>query len=178
MNLFTFFAVLKAYLGFGGHQLNYNQYGSMLGKIKNMYYEEQPQLAFSYTQLWPLLGPSKRIMSIAIYTFKKMGVTPVGDLESRECRQDGVDRQHPSKDLGMYVKMSEITGKVQYKGIYCYVLGGEEQHQHGPGVHLRRVKLRWLLVEVLVGRFVVRPMLVRVLVAPIPETGCENSRED
>ncbi|KAJ9088019.1 hypothetical protein DSO57_1027299 [Entomophthora muscae] len=70
MNLFTFFAVLTAYLGFGCHQFNSNQYGLMLGNTNNMYYEEQPQLASSYTLLWPLLESSNTITSIAFYTAK------------------------------------------------------------------------------------------------------------
>ncbi|KAJ9079725.1 hypothetical protein DSO57_1032520 [Entomophthora muscae] len=70
MNLFTFFAVLTAYLGFGGHHFNSNQYGLMLGNTNNMYYEEQSQLASSYTLPWPLLESSNPTTSIAFYTAK------------------------------------------------------------------------------------------------------------
>ncbi|KAJ9075624.1 hypothetical protein DSO57_1034054 [Entomophthora muscae] len=71
--------------------------------------------------------------------FSKVGYQ-VGNLEPCERRHNGVDRHHPSKDLGVYVKSSEFTGKVrkhiEYKGVYCYVLGGAGQHQRGPGVRL------------------------------------------
>ncbi|KAJ9054993.1 hypothetical protein DSO57_1008879 [Entomophthora muscae] len=64
----------------------------------------------------------------------------VGDLESCECRHNGVDRHHPSEDLGVYVKSSKITGKIHkhvvYTGVYSYILGGAGQHQCGPGVLL------------------------------------------
>ncbi|KAJ9066926.1 hypothetical protein DSO57_1005002 [Entomophthora muscae] len=70
MNLFTFFAVITAYLGFGGHQFNSNRYRPIMDNTNYMFYEEQPQLASSYTQPFPLLEPSNPTMSIAAYTAK------------------------------------------------------------------------------------------------------------
>ncbi|KAJ9065153.1 hypothetical protein DSO57_1022672 [Entomophthora muscae] len=80
MNLFTFFAVLTAYLGFGGHQFNSNQYGPMLDNISNMYYVEQPQITSSYTQPWSLLEPSNLTTSIAVYTGKYIKSSYLADL--------------------------------------------------------------------------------------------------
>ncbi|KAJ9056245.1 hypothetical protein DSO57_1035136 [Entomophthora muscae] len=80
MNLFIFFAVLIAYLGFGGHQLNSNQYGPMLDNINNIYYEEQSQLASPYTQPWPLPEPSNPTTFIAIYTAKYFEFSYLAEL--------------------------------------------------------------------------------------------------
>ncbi|KAJ9051548.1 hypothetical protein DSO57_1003486 [Entomophthora muscae] len=92
---------------------------------------------FENVSSWPGVKPQK----MREY-FSKVGYQ-VGDLEPCERCHNGVDRHHPSKDLGVYVNSSKITGKVckhvEYKGVYCYVLGGAEQHQRGPGVRLRGV---------------------------------------
>ncbi|KAJ9070533.1 hypothetical protein DSO57_1006873 [Entomophthora muscae] len=64
----------------------------------------------------------------------------VDDLEACECHHNWIDCHHPSKDLGVNVIASEITGKIceyiVYTGVYGYRLGGVGQYQRGPGVLL------------------------------------------
>ncbi|KAJ9070629.1 hypothetical protein DSO57_1005724 [Entomophthora muscae] len=62
----------------------------------------------------------------------------VGNLEACEHRHNWIDCHHQSKDFGVHVIASEITG-----------LGGVGQYQRGPGVLIGGVELCQLLVKVL-----------------------------
>ncbi|KAJ9054390.1 hypothetical protein DSO57_1015206 [Entomophthora muscae] len=123
------------------------------GDIPNGYIIYQDQLVLISVYNWLCLGQhdasvtlhqsdlSVKTQKLREY-FSKVGYQ-VGNLEPCERRHNGIDHHHPSKDLGVYVKSSKITGKVrkhiEYKGVYCYMLGGAGQHQCGPGVRLRGV---------------------------------------
>ncbi|KAJ9049291.1 hypothetical protein DSO57_1026172 [Entomophthora muscae] len=96
----------------------------------------------------------------------------VDNLEACEHCHNWIDHHHQSKDFGVHVIASKITGKiceyVVYTGVYGYGLGGVGQYQRGPGVLLGGVELLQLLVVILSRWFVEWLMLVVILVAPNP----------
>ncbi|KAJ9053181.1 hypothetical protein DSO57_1026758 [Entomophthora muscae] len=77
---------------------------------------------------------------------QQLGEDQIGNLEACERRHNWIDQHHPSKDLGVYIILSEITSKiceyVVYTGVYGYGLNGVGQNQRGPGVLIRGFELR------------------------------------